>query len=215
MGLRLKNSSGNYVELNAPSSIANDFDLTLPVNDGDSGNFLRTDGSGALTWATPTDTTTNLTWTSTQSNTGTEITFDSIPAAARRITIVFSELSHNSSNGVLIRLGHSSGTYITSGYNSDFHWYNSGDGQNGISTAFSFASFGSAAWIWNGTMYLHRVVDNTWIFTSSAHYNAADGASVFGNGRLVMGSNVLDAIQITVSGGGTFDDGYIGFGYEV
>ena len=216
MAIKLNGSTSGSVALDAPADTSpsgTDVTLTLPTSAGSSGQYLQTNGSGTLSWQTVS--TSNLTWTSTQSNTGTEITFSSIPAAARRITIVFSEMGHNSSSGVLIRLGHSSGTYITSGYNSDFHWYNSGDGMNGISTAFSFASFGSAAWIWNGTMYLHRVVDNTWIFTSSAHYNAADGASVFGNGRLVMGSNVLDAIQITVSGGGTFDDGYIGFGYEV
>ena len=53
MGLRLKNSSGNYVELNAPSSIATDFDLTLPVNDGDANEFLQTNGSGTLSFAVP------------------------------------------------------------------------------------------------------------------------------------------------------------------
>ena len=58
MGLRLKNSSGNYVELNAPSSIATDFGLTLPVDDGTSGQYLQTNGTGTLSWQTvptPTD----------------------------------------------------------------------------------------------------------------------------------------------------------------
>lgn len=56
MALRLKNSSGNYVELNAPSSIATDFGLTLPVNDGDSGQYLQTNGTGTLSWQTITST---------------------------------------------------------------------------------------------------------------------------------------------------------------
>lgn len=51
MGLRLKNSSSNYVQLNAPSSIASDFSLTLPGDDGTSGQYLQTDGAGALSWA--------------------------------------------------------------------------------------------------------------------------------------------------------------------
>ena len=58
MGLRLKNSSSNYVELTAPSSIASDFSLILPANDGDSGQYLQTNGSGTLSWQTvptPTD----------------------------------------------------------------------------------------------------------------------------------------------------------------
>jgi len=52
MGLRLRNSSGNYVELNAPSSIGTDVNLVLPNTDGSSGQYLQTDGSGALSWAT-------------------------------------------------------------------------------------------------------------------------------------------------------------------
>ena len=213
MALRLNGSSSGYVELEVPAD-AGSHTLTLPNSGGTSGQYLQTNGSGALSWQTVTDTTTNLTWTSTQSNTGTTITFDSIPAAARRITIIFSEVSTNSTGVIRIRAGHSSGTFITSGYNTDIHNYNSGGGQGNFSTAFCFANFNASAWIWNGTMYLHRSNDNTWIMTSSAHYNAADGALSFGNGRLVMGSNVLDAIQIDANTG-SFDDGWIGFGYEV
>jgi len=54
MALRLKNSSGNYIALDAPSSIASDVTLTLPNNDGDANQVLSTDGAGALSWATVT-----------------------------------------------------------------------------------------------------------------------------------------------------------------
>ena len=213
MALRLNGSNTGYVELDVPAD-AGSHTLTLPDGGGSSGQYLQTDGSGGLSWQTVTDTTTNLTWTATQSNTGTTITFSSIPSNARRITIIFSEVSTNSTGVIRIRAGHSSGTFITSGYNTDYHWYNGGGGQGGFSTAFTFGAFQAAAWIWNGTMYLHRSNDNTWIMTSSAHYNDQDGATVLSNGRLVMGSNVLDAIQIDANTG-SFDDGWIGFGYEV
>ena len=52
MALRLKNSSGNFIALDAPSSIATDVTLTLPNTDGDSGQYLQTDGAGALSWQT-------------------------------------------------------------------------------------------------------------------------------------------------------------------
>ena len=42
----------NYVTVQAPSLSAN-WALTLPANDGSSGQFLQTDGSGVTTWATP------------------------------------------------------------------------------------------------------------------------------------------------------------------
>jgi hypothetical protein len=54
MALRLKNSSGNFIALDAPSSIATDVTLTLPNTDGDSGQYLQTNGSGALSWQTVT-----------------------------------------------------------------------------------------------------------------------------------------------------------------
>jgi hypothetical protein len=51
MALRLKNSSGNFIALDAPSSIATDVTLTLPNTDGDSGQYLQTNGqAGALSW---------------------------------------------------------------------------------------------------------------------------------------------------------------------
>ncbi len=39
------------ITLQAPASIAASYTLTLPVDDGISGQFLQTDGAGVLTWA--------------------------------------------------------------------------------------------------------------------------------------------------------------------
>jgi hypothetical protein len=43
----------NYITFKAPSTLSADYDYTLPPDDGDSGQYLRTDGSGALTFSTP------------------------------------------------------------------------------------------------------------------------------------------------------------------
>lgn len=51
--LRLEDSSGGeYVALQAPSSIASSYTLTMPVDDGTPGQALITDGSGNLSWST-------------------------------------------------------------------------------------------------------------------------------------------------------------------
>ena len=42
----------NYVQLSAPT-LGGNWTLTLPADDGNSGQFLQTDGSGTTTWATP------------------------------------------------------------------------------------------------------------------------------------------------------------------
>jgi hypothetical protein len=46
--------SSNYIGLKAPGTVAANVTFTLPDADGTSGQFLKTDGSGALSWSTPT-----------------------------------------------------------------------------------------------------------------------------------------------------------------
>lgn len=41
----------NTVTLQAPATLASDYSLTLPVDDGTSGQFLKTDGAGVTSWA--------------------------------------------------------------------------------------------------------------------------------------------------------------------
>jgi len=54
--LRLGEASvngSNYIAIQAPSALASDFTLTMPIDDGTASQFLQTDGSGVLTWANP------------------------------------------------------------------------------------------------------------------------------------------------------------------
>lgn len=43
--------NGKGVTIKAPAALAADYVLTLPVNDGSNNQFLKTDGSGVLSWA--------------------------------------------------------------------------------------------------------------------------------------------------------------------
>ena len=52
--LRLYDSdSSNYVGIQPPATVAADYTLTLPADDGDADQVLTTDGSGTLSWTTP------------------------------------------------------------------------------------------------------------------------------------------------------------------
>ena len=52
--LRFQDSTGGqYVALQAPGTIASSYTLTLPNADGTVNQVLTTDGSGALSWSTP------------------------------------------------------------------------------------------------------------------------------------------------------------------
>jgi len=49
--LRLQDSSGGeYVAIQAPATLAGNYTLTLPADDGDANEFLQTNGSGVLSW---------------------------------------------------------------------------------------------------------------------------------------------------------------------
>ena len=53
--IKLNAASGGSVALKPPTQTTSsaDVELTLPINDGDNGQILQTNGSGALSWATP------------------------------------------------------------------------------------------------------------------------------------------------------------------
>ena len=54
------NDDSHYIDIKSPATVASNVTLTLPANDGDSGEVLTTDGSGNLTWTDKTVDTTNL-----------------------------------------------------------------------------------------------------------------------------------------------------------
>jgi hypothetical protein len=43
--------SSNYLAIQAPATISANYTLTMPADDGNSGQYLQTNGSGVLTWA--------------------------------------------------------------------------------------------------------------------------------------------------------------------
>ena len=136
--LKLKHSGGNSVSLNPPSSAPTSSDVAfkLPNADGSSGQYIKTDGSGALAFATPSDTKWVYgsaadydQWTSTTdaafSGWGTNwqhirISFDSLSSAGNTDFQFFVSKSSNPSNK------------IASGYHTSTAY--TGPGQNGASS---------------------------------------------------------------------------------
>ena len=51
--VRFRGSGSTYVALQAPAAIASNITFSLPSADGTNGQFLVTDGSGQLSWGTP------------------------------------------------------------------------------------------------------------------------------------------------------------------
>ena len=218
MALRLKNSSGNYIELDAPTSIASDVSLTLPNTDGDSGQYLQTNGSGALSWQTlPADT--NLTrgtsiLAATGSPTSIDIDLSSLPTGIRRITLILDHLSTNGTSRVVVRIG-TGGTPATTGYQGTVT--QAGEttlGTEVMDTSFEFDAASNAAANRFTTMVLCNSDGDRWVMSSITGRQDSSNAA-FAGGRKDLGGT-LDIIRITTLGGtDTFDAGLINILYEV
>ena len=154
--LKIKaDSGGGTVSLKGPASTTGDnpVQLTLPVDDGTANQYLKTDGSGALSWATVTDTNTVTTINNNADNrviTGsgtantlegeTKFTFDGDTLEVARAT-----------EGTYLKVGGDTG-----GSNaSALEFVSSTYGSNGaLHTLDATAALGSHAFASNGTTHI-------------------------------------------------------------
>lgn len=163
---------------------------------GTNGQLLRTNGAAA-----------NPSWQSvpvqgtSQAFSGSSITFTSIPATAKMITIPVAQMGTASSTDVLVRLGTSSGV-VTTGYQSTGSNYqkDSGSGGDG-SSANSTVGFliHLEGLIASGTIRITNISGNTWVCDHTLGAENVD-YSVFGGGRITL-SGVLDRVQLSSASG--------------
>jgi len=182
---------------------------------------LQSSGGGSITVQEPTtasnftqtlvDTTETLApvvrGTAVASTSGTSIDFTGIPSWAKRITIMFSGVSTNSTSVVLIRLGTSSGIETTG--------YLCGAAVTGVTSAASTVGFNTifstAANVRHGTFVLTNLTGNIW--TGFGMLN--DGTAVATIAGTKTTAATLDRVRITtVNGTDTFDAGTINILYE-
>ena len=101
MTLKLNGSTAGSVSLDAPASTTGNADiaLTLPVADGSNGQVLQTNCSGALSFATPTDTDTKWVYGTAadydQWGSTTDVEFSGWPTNWQQIRISFIDISIN------------------------------------------------------------------------------------------------------------------------
>jgi hypothetical protein len=215
MALKLKGSTSGFTAIDAPA-VAGDNTLVLPGGNGTSGQYLQTDGAGALSWQTVTDTTTNLTrGTEVATTSGTSFDFTNLPSGVRVITVLLDTVSTNGGSQLLIQIGDSGGIETT-GYVSQSGQTYSTTGNNYNSTAGFASTWGSTEGIRKGAIRLYNMSGNKWICEGS--HTGKDGVN---HGNVLMGgvktlSGELTQVRITtVNGTDTFDQGAINILYEV
>ena len=175
---------------------------------GTNGQILRTNGAADNpSWSD------KITSGSAQATTsGTAFDFTSIPSGIKTITVMFSRVSLNGSNKILVQLGDSGGVE-TSGYSSGGVRV-SGSGSNATFTTNGFIiPTDDATYLFSGTMTISNLTGNTWVSSVAGVYNEATGASIMGGGTKTL-SATLDRIRITCSGSNSFDNGNVNIIYQ-
>lgn len=210
MSIKLKGSTDGSVTLQAPadtSPTGTDKTFTLPTADGTSGQVLQTNGSGALSFGDKT-TNTQITRGTSVNLTGTSVEFTGIASNVRRITLVFLNVSMDSTDDFEVQLGDSGGIE-TSGYVS----WNKRLGGTTFTTAGSAAQSGFLCGSNNnsGSNYFGEVIiynpkSNDWVCTSQLTDQSDNFRWQTGKKSL---SDTLTQLKIKASGTASFDGGYV------
>jgi len=148
------------------------------------------------------------------STSGVSIDFTSIPSWVKRITVMFSGVSLNSTGAFLIQLGDSGGVE-TSGYDATFI-IGSNTSSNTVTASvagFPFYS-GTNTFSVSGSMIITNITGNTWV-EQGVFNNSVTTPFVTSTAGTKTLSATLDRVRITTTTGtDTFDAGSVNILYE-
>jgi hypothetical protein len=148
--------------------------------------------------------------TAVASTSGTAIDFTGIPSWAKRITVMFSGVSQNSTQYIGVQLGTSSGVETT-GYTTRCA-PTTGSGDTSTQMFLADAQ-GTAANLLNGIMTIALIGSNIWVYGSTISVTSG-GLQYIGSGTKTL-SGTLDRVRITTPNGtATFDAGSINILFE-
>jgi len=155
----------------------------------------------------------NTLGTAVASTSGTAIDFTALPSWVKKITVMFSGVSLNSTSSLLVQLGTGSTTYTTSGYSGGGARFGASSVASGtFTTGFAFNNATAASLI-SGNMTITNVTGNTWSASGMCGETSGEFMCMTG-GAIALGA-ALTAVRITsISGTDTFDAGTINILYE-
>ena len=171
-------------------------------------------GSNTITVQAATGTmSVNTLATAVASTSGTSIDFTALPSWIKRITVMLSGVSTNSTSSKLVQLGTGSTVFTTTGYVSTGTILTNGAAISSVGQTVGFHLYSNAAADEiSGQFVITNVTGNLWVASYSASMNTT--STGVGGGRVSLGST-LTAVRITtVNGTDTFDAGTINILYE-
>ena len=221
--LNFLHSGGNKVTLSTPdSNPSSDLILKLPQADGTNGQFLKTNGLGALSFATPSYTQTYTEY-STQTMSGANSYSITITGDPKVFEVSLFEVRHADSQNIMYRLSNS-GAETTSGY-YDVSTYHQAGGSDSASRGINQGQgclvnydFTGVNNLITGKAIFTKV--NTGLYTFSGiynHYFHADQSSsdqyvITSSGHINNNQNsgsTVTQFRIFTSNGGNFLSGTI------
>jgi hypothetical protein len=150
-----------------------------------------------------------------QDATGAYVDFTEIPSWAKKLTVNFSGVSTNGTNGAGIRLGTSAGIESTGYLSSSIGFYPPSTSMTGsnFTTGF-FLSFSSASDVIHGSFTVSLVDAETykWVCTGNFGASNLNYNIIAAGGKTLAG--VLDRVRILCGGSDTFDAGVLNVLYE-
>jgi hypothetical protein len=193
--LPLKGTTSGTVSLAVPA-VAGTNTITFP--------------SGSGTVAVQGLSTNIVSGTAVASTSGTSIDFTGIPNWAKRITVIFNNVSLSGTSNIIVQLGTSSGV-ATTGYLSTATRAAGTVGTTSVTTGFNINNT-LAAEVVSGLMTISNQYGNLWVSSHTTKYSTS--TTGFGGGDVTLG-DVLNRVRITsVNGTDTFDAGSINILYE-
>lgn len=151
--------------------------------------------------------------TAVATTSGTSIDFTGIPSWAKRITILFDEVSTSGTSNLQIQIGTSGGFETTSYRSSSNIVSNTTTGVGGSATTGFYIAGVAATALRSGVFTLANISGNKWVH---GHQFASTDVNYSGAGGGVKTlAGVLDRVRITtVNGTDTFDAGSINILYD-
>ena len=165
--------NGGTVELKGPANTTSNaaVQLTLPVDDGDADQYLKTDGSGTLSWSTVSSNIKQTISAVTSLSGNSEVTF-TVPSNcfSMKFQILNMETASTSVKGMYVKVG---GTAVTSGYYGGASLFDGGgtsvSSDDNAADWDAFEGFGGGSDKVTAIVNFEEQADNTWIFSSCGY----------------------------------------------
>ena len=219
MSIKLKHAGGNSVSLNPPTSAPTSSEVAfkLPNADGSSGQYMKTDGSGNLAFATV-STPPTYTEYSTQTTSGANSYSITITGDPKVLEVSLFEVRHANAQNIMYRISNSSSETSSAYYDISTYHKNGGSdvcsrGLNQGQGCLVNYDFTGADNLITGKAIFTKV--NTGLYTFSGIYNMrfAGGVSndqyILSSSGHVYYTSAVTQFRLFTSSGGNFTSGTI------